>query len=89
MRLTTLLPVALVLFLAVAPLEFLLGGLGLRLWLVLAIAYGVALLVGGALASLKFRSLAVGAVTVLGLLGTHVAFGTGFVRGAMSRRTSI
>ena len=85
MRLTTLLPVALVLFLAVAPFEFLLGGFGLRLWLVLAIAYGVALLVGGALASLKFRSLAVGAVSVIGLFGTHVAFGAGFVRGLVGR----
>jgi glycosyltransferase involved in cell wall biosynthesis len=82
---TTLLPVALLLFLAAAPVAFLIGGLGLRLWLVAAVAYGAALLAGGALTALKFRSVAVGAVTVVGLVGTHVAFGAGLVRGLLRR----
>ena len=85
LRPTTLLPVALLLFLAAAPAALLLGGLGLRLWLAAAIAYGVVLLAGGALAALKFGSVAIGAVTVVGLLGTHLAFGAGFVRGLLGR----
>ena len=85
LRLTTLLPVALLLFLVAAPVAFLIGGAGLRLWLAAAIAYGAALLAGGILAALKFRSAAVGAVTVVGLVGTHVAFGAGFLRGLIRR----
>lgn len=84
-RATTLLPVALLLFLATAPVAFLVGGTILRLWLASAAIYGVALLVGGALAGLTFGSLTVGAVTVVGLLGTHLAFGGGFVRGVIGR----
>ena len=84
-RLTTLLPVALILFLAAAPVALLLGGLDLRLWLAAAVLYGCTLLAGGALAALKFGSVAVGAVTVAGLLGTHLAFGGGFVRGLLGR----
>jgi hypothetical protein len=84
-RPTTLLPVALLLFLVAAPAAFLGGGLGFRLWLAAAVAYGAALLAGGALAALKFRSPAVGAVTVVGLVGTHVAFGVGFLRGMLRR----
>jgi glycosyltransferase involved in cell wall biosynthesis len=82
-RPTTLLPVALLLFLAVAPAAFLSGGFGLGVWLAAAIAYVAALAACGFFAALRFRSLAVGAVSVVGLVGTHVAFGAGFVRGLL------
>jgi glycosyltransferase involved in cell wall biosynthesis len=84
LRVTTLAPVALLLFLAVTPAAVLAGGPGLRLWLAVAIAYAAVLLAGGALAALRFGSLAIGALTVVGVLGTHLAFGGGFVQGLRS-----
>ena len=84
-RVTTLLPVALIVFAASAPFAFALGGVALELWLVAAVAYGFVLLAAGILAAVKFHSLAVGGLAIVGLLGTHVAFGAGFVRGLFRR----
>ena len=84
-RSTTLLPVALLLFIAAAPIAFVLGGRDLGLWVGVAAVYGAVLLCVGVVAAAEFRSVAVGAVTVIGLVGTHVAFGVGFVRGLVGR----
>lgn len=84
-RLTTFLPVVLLLVLAATPIAVVMGGAGLRFWLVAMVVYGLALLAGGVLAALKFRSAAVGAVSMVGLVGTHVAFGAGFLRGLLRR----
>jgi hypothetical protein len=82
LRLTTLLPVGLVLFLLLlAPVELLLaGGLG-RVWLAGIVLYGAVLLLFGVASALRSGSLLVGAIAMPGLVGTHVAFGIGFAAG--------
>ena len=84
-RVTTLLPVALTFFAASAPFAFALGGVALELWLGAAVAYGFVLRAAGILAAVKFHSLAVGGLAIVGLVGTHVAFGAGFLRGRLLR----
>jgi len=83
LRLTTVLPVTLLAFLLLAPVALVIGDAWLRLWLSAAAVYCVVILASAALSGLRFRSPAVGAVTVPGLVGTHMSFAAGFVQGLL------
>jgi len=53
---------------------------------VLAAAYGIALLASGALAAVRFHSVAVGLLAVPALVATQVVYIAGFLRGLVRRR---
>ena len=57
------------------------------LWLSLWAVYGVAILATGALAALRFQSLRVGALTVVGVVAVHVVYAGGLLRGLLERRS--
>ena len=82
LRLTTLLPLALLLFLAAGPI-LILGRrrLARTVWLAAIGVYVVAVLASGTIAALRFRELRVGALTVVGLVARHIVYAAGLVTG--------
>ena len=82
----SLLPLALLGFVAAGwPLAF--AGEPLRVvWAGLWAAYAVAVLTAGALATLRFQSLRVGALTVVGVVAVHVTYALAVVRGVLRQR---
>jgi hypothetical protein len=86
LRLTTLLPLALLLFLAAGPILILAGGAWRTVWLASIGIYVVAVLASGTIAALRFRDLRVGALTVVGLVGRHIVYAAGLVTGLLGRR---
>ena len=85
LRPTTLLPLALLVFLAVGPIALIVGGAPRTIWLAGMVAYAIAVLASGAIAALRFRSLGVGALTVVGVVARHVVYAAGFVIGLLGR----
>ena len=85
LRPSTLLPVALLIFVVLGPLALLVGGTAFSAWRVAAAAYLVAVAASSAFAALRFRSVAVGAVAAAGLVFTHVVYALGFIRGLAAR----
>ena len=86
LRLTTLLPLALLAFLAVGPIVLLVGGMARTIWLAGAAVYAIVVVASGAIAALRFRGLGVGALTVAGLVGRHVVYAAGLVTGLVGGR---
>jgi glycosyltransferase involved in cell wall biosynthesis len=84
-RRSTLLPVALVGFLAIVPAALLAGGLLRTVWVVAAVAYAVSVVVGAAFAAFSSRSFAVGGLVAVGLVLTHLTYAAGFLRGLIAR----
>jgi glycosyltransferase involved in cell wall biosynthesis len=80
-RRSTLLPVALLVFLALGPLAAVLGGSAGSAWLAGALLYVAAVAISAAIAALSFRNLAVGALAAVGLVLTHLAYAAGLLRG--------
>jgi len=86
LRPTTLLPLALLLFLAVGPIALLVGGRLRAIWLAGAAVYALVVLASGVIAALRFRGLGVGALTVAGLVARHVVYAAGLLTGLVGRR---
>jgi hypothetical protein len=86
LRLTTLLPLALLLFLAAGPFLVVAGGDARTVWLAGTAAYGVAVLGSGTIAALRFRDPRVGAGTVAGLVARHLVYASGLVTGLVTKR---
>ena len=63
----------------------LLGGMVLGVWLAFGIAYGLTLAASSLVGAARFGSLAVGAVTFVGLVATHAVFTAALVRGLIGR----
>ena len=68
-------------FLAVGWVLSFLGG-AIWAWYVVLALYATALAAGGAATTLRFRSFQVGALSIVGMVLTHVVLGVEFVRGA-------
>jgi hypothetical protein len=81
LRPSTLLPVALLVFVVLGPPAVLIGGPVLTVWSAAAVAYLLAVVASSAIAALRFHSLAVGVLAAAGLVLTHVAYAVGFLRG--------
>lgn len=83
LRLTTVLPVALIAYLGFSwPLAVWAGGTWRDVWLSICAAYLVLVVVsGGVGGALRFRSLPVGLLAVVGLLVTHFVYGAALLRG--------
>jgi glycosyltransferase involved in cell wall biosynthesis len=78
-------PVALLIFLVFGWLLLILGGAWRLTWLVLWAAYAAAVLATGALAALRFQSLRVGALTMVGVIAVHVTYALGLIRRLFGR----
>jgi cellulose synthase/poly-beta-1,6-N-acetylglucosamine synthase-like glycosyltransferase len=82
-------PIAMVAFAALGWPLLILGGVWGRVWLVAWAAYVVTLLATATVAALRFRSFRVAALTLVGLVLTHLVYATGllasFVRIARRR----
>ena len=74
LRPSTLLPIALLAFVAFGPVAIILGGAMITVWGIAAAAYLAAISASGVFAALRFRSAAVGVVATAGLVATHVAY---------------
>jgi len=85
LRPSTLLPVGLLVFAVLGAPALLSGGAVFTVWSAAAAAYLVAVAASGAMAALRFRSVAVGALAAVGLVLTHVAYALGFIRGLVAR----
>jgi glycosyltransferase involved in cell wall biosynthesis len=85
LRPSTLLPVALAIFVLACPVALLVGGAAWTAWLVGAAVYVLAVAGSGTVAALTFRSPAVGALAAGGVVLTHFAYALGFVRGLAAR----
>jgi hypothetical protein len=86
LRPTTLLPLALLVFLAVGPIVLLVGGTPRTIWLAGAAVYAMVVLASGVIAALRFRGLGVGALTVAGLVARHIVYAAGLVTGLVGGR---
>jgi glycosyltransferase involved in cell wall biosynthesis len=84
-RMTTLLPPALLLVVVLLPVVVAFGGIAARIWAAGLALYALVVLWSAIIAGLRFRSVAVGAVAFPGLVGTHVSFAVGFLRGLLRR----
>ena len=80
-RLTTLLPVALLVFFVLAPLAVFAGGTARTVWFILSLGYLAAVLGVAALASVSSRSARVGPLAAVGLVLTHLTYAAGLIRG--------
>jgi len=80
-------PVALLAFLVLGWPLVLAGGVWSVVWLLLWTAYAVALFGAGVLAALRFQSLRVGALAVIGIVAVHVTYGLALVRRVLRRGT--
>jgi hypothetical protein len=81
LRASSLVPLALWLWLLACWPLVLLGTDAARAWVTVVGLYAAALVGAGVLAALRFRSLQVGLLSVAALAATHVAHALGFVRG--------
>jgi glycosyltransferase involved in cell wall biosynthesis len=81
----SLLPLALLVFIVAAwPLA--LAGPALRdAWVGVWLVYGAAVVVVGAFATLRFQSVRVGVLAVVGVVAVHVKYAFGVLRGALHR----
>jgi hypothetical protein len=78
-------PVALLIFLVFGWVLLILGGAWRLTWLVLWAAYAAAVLATGALAALRFQSLRVGGLTMVGVVAVHVTYALGLIRRLFGR----
>jgi glycosyltransferase involved in cell wall biosynthesis len=78
-------PVALLAFLVFGWPLLLAGGPWRVLWVGLWAAYGAAVLATGLMAALRFQSLTVGALTILGVVSAHFSYAVGLVRALVRR----
>ena len=85
LRASTLLPIALTLFVLLGPAVLFVGGMALTAWVVAAALYVTAICASGVIAALRFHSLLVSAATTVGLALTHVTYAWGFIRGLADR----
>ena len=79
-------PVLLVVFLALGWLLLLTGNAGRLAWLLLWAAYAVAVFGTGTLAALRFQSLRVGLLTMIGVVAVHVTYALGLIGAVFQRR---
>jgi hypothetical protein len=82
-------PVAAMIALAAGPVALRSGGAPLRLWTALVTSYAVAIAAFAGLVTLLHRRPRLAALTALGAVASHVAFGVGVIHGALGggRRT--
>jgi hypothetical protein len=86
-RPSTLIVLALWLLVLTAPLVVLgRGAVPEQLWVAAALVYGTAIAVSALIATLRFRSLRVGALALLAFPLTHAVYAVAFVRGLVGRR---
>jgi glycosyltransferase involved in cell wall biosynthesis len=78
-------PVALLAFLVFGWPLLLAGGVWRVAWLVVWGAYAAAVLATGALAALRFQSLRVGALTMVGVVAVHVTYALELIRAVFRR----
>jgi hypothetical protein len=78
-------PLALLAFLVFGWPLAVAGGGWLDLWLALWAIYGVAVFVPGSLAALRFQSLRVGLLAMVGIVAVHVVYALGVLRGVLRR----
>jgi hypothetical protein len=81
----SLLPLGLLAFIVVGWPLVLAGEASRIVWLSLWAAYAVALAVAGALSALRFRSLRVGALALVGVVAVHLTYAASVVRGIFAR----
>jgi glycosyltransferase involved in cell wall biosynthesis len=83
--LASLLPLGLLAFVAFGwPLAFA-GEAAELVWVSLWATYGIAVLAAGALGALRFQSLRVGVLTLVGVVAVHVVYALGVVRATLQR----
>lgn len=80
-------PVALLAFAAFGWLLLLAGGGWAVAWGLVWAAYLVAVVATGALAALRFQSLAVGVLAMVGIVAVHVTYGLALLRAVLRRRS--
>ncbi len=84
LRVTTLFPLGLLVYLGAAPFALSGGGAARGVWLAIAAAYAIAVLVSGAIAALRFRSLRVGVLALAGIVCSHAVFVAAFFVGLVA-----
>jgi glycosyltransferase involved in cell wall biosynthesis len=78
-------PLALLAFLVLGWPLAVAGGDWLDLWLALWAVYGAAVLISGSLAALRFQSLRVGLLAMVGIVAVHVTYAIGVLRDVLRR----
>jgi len=78
-------PVALLVFLLLGWPLLLAGGAWAATWVVLWAAYGAAVVGTGLMAALRFQSLAVGALTIVGVACAHLSYAVGLLAALVRR----
>lgn len=86
LRVTTLLPVALLVSLVVGPAALVAGGGSRTAWLAAFGLYAVAVLVSATIGAVRFRSLGVGLLIAAALVARHLVYAAGFLTGLVARR---
>jgi glycosyltransferase involved in cell wall biosynthesis len=81
--LASLLPLALFLFIVAGWLLAFVGQAGRDLWLALWFTYAAALVVAGMLATLRFQSIRVGALALVGVVAVHLTYAVATIRGVL------
>src|SRR5262249_44691228 len=79
----SLLPLALLVFLVAGWVLAFAGPAARDLWVAVWVAYAAALGVGGALAALRFQSIRVGTLALVGVAAVHFTYAVATVRGVL------